>query len=71
MTLDMYPIAFITKPFIPRQKVQNTYYRNWWWMVHEKITKVLPPLRGTKLSKKQKRRKIFFKLYEANRYWDY
>ena len=29
------------------------YDRNCWWMVYEKITKWLPPLRRSKLSKKE------------------
>ena len=52
------------------KKNPKTHDRYWWWIVHGKITRGLPPLKRTKLSKKAQERKdvIQKKLYEANRW---
>ena len=41
----------ITKPLSQKTKSPEIYDKNWWSMVYETITKVLPPLRIPKISK--------------------
>ena len=41
----------MTKTLLQKEIIE-TYDINWWWVVHEKNAKGLPPLRRPKLSKK-------------------
>ena len=64
------PLA-MSKALSPKQKVQKlmTYIGGGCYM--KRISKGLPPLRRSKISKNHKRRKMKLIKYEANRYWNY
>ena len=62
----------VGKALTSSEKKTKTDVRYWWWMVFEKCARGLPPLKITKLSKKEQERHAYIqeKLYESNRWWN-